>query len=200
MVCPSSPHATLKVGDPVSIVPRSVPSEAIPLSPPAKYIALPIGLKPIRSEERIFAPAGVVEKYTTICQPAIRLCVQLSAVGMHARSGCRHGWASRTMPRPTALQHMHTKSAFGHIVDVGRQGDHPILCVALDRQPIQQRGLAVRVHHLPMRHRRLRNLSPTVFMNAAAPFANSPLQQPSCIRWITRDDGVEDQCGRTRLG
>lgn len=94
------------------------------------------------------------------------------------------------MPRPTALRHMHTKSAFGHIVDVGRQDDHPILCVVLDRQAIQQRGLAVRVHHLPMRHRRVRNLSPTVFMNAAAPFVNSPLQGPSCIRWLTRDDGV----------
>ena len=89
-VYPSPPHATLKVGDPVSIVPRSVPSGAILLSPPAKDIALPIGLKPIRSEERIFAPAGDVEKYATICQPAIRLCVQLSAVGMHARAGCRH--------------------------------------------------------------------------------------------------------------
>jgi hypothetical protein len=35
-VCPSSPHATLEVGCPVSIVPRSVPSEAITLSPPGR--------------------------------------------------------------------------------------------------------------------------------------------------------------------
>ncbi len=33
-VYPSSPHATLEVGGPVSIVPRSMPSEAITLSPP----------------------------------------------------------------------------------------------------------------------------------------------------------------------
>ena len=44
---------------------------------------------------------------------------------------------------------MHTKSALGHIVDVGRQGDHPILLVALDRQAIQQIGLAVRANAAP---------------------------------------------------
>ena len=128
-----------------------------------------------------------IHDHLSACHQALRSavsCRNARALRMPPR------WASRTMPRPTALRHMHTKSTFGHIVDVGRQGDHPILCVALDRQPIQQRGLAVRVHHLPMRHRRLRNLSPTVFMNAAAPFANSPLQQPSCIRWLTIDDGV----------
>jgi hypothetical protein len=32
-VCPSSPHATLEVGCPVSIVPGRVPSEAITLNP-----------------------------------------------------------------------------------------------------------------------------------------------------------------------
>ncbi len=102
-VYPSSPHATLKVGDPVSIVPRSVPSEAIPLSPPAKNIALPIGLKPIRSEERIFAPAGVVEKYATICQPAIRLCVQLSEC-TRAPDAATMGFENDASPNNTSAQ------------------------------------------------------------------------------------------------
>ena len=84
-----------------------------------------------------------------------------AAVGFHAVAPgfarCRH---DRLGKRGFAEQHFRISAPdldLGNIVHLGRQDNGSVLLVALDDKAIQEIDIALGIHHLPMRRRRVRS-------------------------------------------